>query len=159
MNRLFAFFFIFLIGISFVSSLSLSVHVPEKYLDVVAGERIYFEINVKYPENPQRKDLRLRYEILDAQDNLITQTKTLKAVETQASFIDFLIVPENTEKGLYFINIIIEDYEDLSEEVSTSFNVIGSLSTGIEPYFIVLISGILFLGILVVIFIFKLKKK
>jgi len=35
-----------------VAALSISVHVPEKYTDVEAGERFYFEIDVKYPENP-----------------------------------------------------------------------------------------------------------
>src|SRR3989339_157453 len=75
-----------------VSALSVAVHVPEKYTDVVAGERFYFEIEVKYPENPKRKDLKLNYEIIDSDGKLIAQSKVLKAVETQASFIDFFII-------------------------------------------------------------------
>ncbi len=79
-----------LLSLTFISALSVIVHVPEKYTDVVAGERFYFEIEVKYPENPSRKDLRLNYEIL--KDNeIIAQAKVLKAIETQASFMDFIL--------------------------------------------------------------------
>ncbi|MCH7850130.1 MAG: hypothetical protein IH845_00620, partial [Nanoarchaeota archaeon] len=42
------------IGMASVSALSIVVHVPEKYVDVQAGERFYFEIEIKYPENPSR---------------------------------------------------------------------------------------------------------
>jgi len=81
------------INLTSVSALSLVVHVPEKYTDVHAGERVYFEIEVKYPENPTRKDLRLNYDIL--KDNaIISQAQVLKAIETQASFIDFIVIPE-----------------------------------------------------------------
>ena len=34
------------ISITSVSALSVAVHVPEKYTDVIAGERFYFEIEV-----------------------------------------------------------------------------------------------------------------
>ena len=88
------------ISMASVSALSIVVHVPEKYTDVVAGERFYFEIEIKYPENPSRKDLRLNYEIM--KDNeVIAQAKVLKAIETQASFMDFIVIPFRI--SLFFI--------------------------------------------------------
>jgi len=142
-----------------VSALSLAVHIPEKYTDVAAGERLYFEIEVKYPENPSRKDLRLEYEITTIEGELIAQSKVLKAVETQASFVDFIIIPESAETGLHKINVVIKDYEGLEEEISASFNIIGGKSDQIKIYFFALFGFVIFLGILVIVDIFFLRKR
>ena len=107
-------FVLSLFSLTSVSALSIVVHVPEKYTDVIAGERFYFEIEVKYPENPSRKDLRLNYEIMK-DGEVIAQSKVLKAVETQASFMDFIVIPESAEKGMHIIKVKIADYEDLNE--------------------------------------------
>lgn len=162
MNKLFTIFFILLIAVNIltpVSSLSISTHVPEKYTDVIAGERFYFEISIKYPENPRRKDLRLEYEILDIDGKLIAQSKVLKAIETQASFIDFIVIPESVNSGLHIINIKITDYESLSEEVSASFQVTKSSTEDIMLYLILILGAVLLVGLLVIVTIFKVRKK
>ena len=130
-------------------ALSIVTHVPEKYTDVIAGERFYFEIEIKSPENPRRKDLRLEYEIIK-DDEVIAQSKVLKAVETQASFMDFIVIPESAEAGLHVINVKISDYENLSEEVSASFQVVSSGSEQIKTYFFVLLGAVGVVGGLVV---------
>lgn len=132
------------------SALSVATHVPEKYTNVQAGERFYFDIEIKYPENPSRKDLRLNYEILK-DDEIIAQAKVLKAVETQASFIDFIVIPETAETGLHIIKIKISDYEDLSEEVEASFHVIGKESDQIMLYLFIILGAVILVAILVVI--------
>ena len=134
-----------------VSALSLVVHVPEKYTDVTAGERFYFEIEIKYPENPSRKDLRLEYEILTQDGDLISQAKALKAVETQASFVDFIVIPESAKGGLHIINIKVKDYESLSEEVGSSFHVKSAGADDITIYLMIILGAIVFVGILVVV--------
>lgn len=137
-----------LINISSASALSIVVHVPEKYIDVYAGDRFYFEIEVKYPENPSRKDLTLDYEILK-DNNVIAKSKVLKAIETQASFIDYIVIPESAETGMYMINVKISDYEGLSEEVSASFHIINDKSVEIKMYFLILLGVISVVGGLV----------
>ena len=141
-----------------VYALSIMVHVPEKYTDVEAGERFYFEIEIKYPENPSRKDLRLEYEI-KKDDETIAQSKLLKAVETQASFMDFIVIPESAETGLYVINVKVSDYERLSEEVSASFHVVGEKGAQLRKYFLILLGVIILVGGLVVINIVVSRKK
>lgn len=141
-----------------VSALSIIVHVPEKYTDVIAGERFYFEIEVKYPENPSRKDLRLNYEI-SKDGEIIAQSKVLKAIGTQASFIDFIVIPESAKKGLHIIQVKIQDYEDLSEVVEASFHVTKSENEQLMNYFFILLLSIIVVGILVVVNIFLNKKK
>ena len=138
------------VSIASVSALSIVVHVPEKYTDVSAGERFYFEIEVKYPENPSRKDLRLNYEILN-DDEVIAQSKVLKAIETQASFIDFIVIPESAESGLHIIKVKISDYKGLSKEVSASFHVTSAGSGQIKTYFFILLGATIFVGLLVLI--------
>ncbi len=140
------------------SALSISVHVPEKYTEVNAGERLYFEIEVKYPENPSRKDLKLSYEVIDSEGNLIAQAKVLKAIETQASFIDFIIVPENAKSGLHIIKVNVEDYENLRESVESSFHVSSGGFNQIKLYFFVLLGAVILVGILVLVSIFEKKK-
>lgn len=160
MNKIFFILIgIFVFSMVNVSSLSVVVHVPEKYSEVEAGDRFYFDIEVKYPENPQRKDLRLEYEIRTIEGDLVAQAKVLKAVETQASFIDFIALPQNAESGLYTVNVKIQDYESLSEEVSSSFNVIGSKTDQIKIYFFIIFAAIVAVGILVVISVRSLKRK
>jgi len=143
-------FFVFF-SIAFISALNIVVHVPEKYTDVQAGERFYFEIEIKFPENPSRKDLRLDYEIIDENNNRLAQSKVLKAIETQASFIDFIVIPKSAETGLHTIKVGISDYESLSEEVEASFHIVGSGTDQIKFYFFILFGVIVLVGILVVI--------
>ena len=142
-----------------VSALSVAVHVPEKYTDVVAGERFYFEIEVKYPENPKRKDLKLNYEIIDSDGKIIAQSKVLKAVETQASFIDFIVIPESASKGLYIIRVKIADYEDLSEEVEASFQIVGSGFGQVQIYFFIILGVLILVAILVIASLFVTRRR
>ena len=145
-------FIVFFNNLSYASALSVVVHVPEKYTDIQAGERFYFEIEIKYPENPSRKDLRLNFEI-SKDDEVIAQSKVLKAIETQASFIDFIVIPESAETGLHIIKVKISDYEGLSKEVSASFHVTSAGSGQIKTYFFILLGATILVGILVVIII------
>ena len=147
------------LSLASVSALSIVVHVPEKYTDVQAGERFYFEIGVEYPENPSRKDLRLNYEILTQEGEVIAQSKILKAIETQASFIDYILIPESAETCRCNIIIKISDYGDLSEEVSTSFNIVSKKTEQIKTYFFILLAATILVGILVVINIIIRRKR
>lgn len=149
--------FLFLALVKSVFALNINVHVPEKYTDVEAGERLYFEVEIKYPENPKRKDLRLEYEIKE-DGKIIANAKFLKAVETQASFMDYIVIPESAEKGLHIINVAISDYENLKEEVSASFQITGSKKDQLKNYFLILLGVILIVVLLVVIEIVLVKK-
>lgn len=149
---------LFLLVFNFLSpvsalALSIAIHVPEKYTDVEAGERFYFEMEIKYPENPIRRDLILQYEI-KKDGEIIAQSKFLKAIETQASFMDFIVIPESTDKGLYIINVTIRDYEGLEEEVSASFQVTGGRRAQLRIYFLIFLSAFSFVALLIMIQLF-----
>jgi len=137
-------------------ALSINVHIPEKYTDVQAGERLYFELEIVYPENPTRKDLRLEYEIMKGSE-VITTSKFLKAVETQASFMDYVVIPDSAKAGLYKINVHIQDYSQLNEEASASFHVIAKYDE-LRTYFFIILAAIGLLGIVISWEIYRLKK-
>ncbi|MCX6795879.1 MAG: hypothetical protein NTW06_00045, partial [Candidatus Falkowbacteria bacterium] len=67
-----------------VSAMSISVGIPEKYSEIRAGEKVYFETEVKWPENVGRKDLRIEYSVKDKNGQDVAYLKVLKAIETQA---------------------------------------------------------------------------
>jgi len=158
---LLAIFVFSLINFPSVFALNLAVHVPEKYTDIRAGDRFYFEIEIKYPENPKRKDLKLEYQIKNQDGDVISQAKVLKAIETQASFIDFIVIPESAETGMHEVNVKVKDYESLSEEVSASFHIIGQKSDEMKFYFLVVLGFLVFVGMMIAgsIVLIKLKAK
>ena len=141
-----------------VSALSAVVHVPENYVEVITGERFYFEVGIKYPENPSRKDLALNYEVLTQDGKVIAQAKVLKAVETQASFIDFIIIPEIADSGMHIIKVKISDYESLEEEVEASFHVVSGSGGKIRLYFFILLGAVVLVAGLVVWQILELRR-
>jgi len=130
-----------------VEAMSLNVHIPEKYTNVKAGERLYFEVEIRYPENLSRKDLRLEYQIVEG-DKVISESKVLKAIETQASFMDYIVIPEVSKSGLHKINLRLSDYENMTQEVYATFNVASTLDQ-MKVYFFILIGSIVLLGVVV----------
>ena len=148
---------ILLLGLSSVSAISITANIPEKYQEVYPGDRLYFEIAVKYPENPTRVDLRLNY-IIEKDGEVVTRAKALKAVETQASFLDYIIIPEGSPTSFHDLKIEVRDYGDLEEEVSTGFKLAERGLDRIAKYFFIIVGGMTFLGILIMIDIFRRKK-
>jgi len=146
------------INIISVSALSITVNVPEKYNEVNAGERFYFEISVKYPENPTRIDLRLTYEVIDKNGEVIASAKALKAVEIQASFIDFIVLPDDMDLGKHDISISVRDYGDLDEKVGASFNVTKNRVETLFTIVYVLIGAVLLLAVLIVIVLIRRRR-
>ncbi len=130
-------------------ALDISATIQDGYTQVVPGDRLYFEVDVKYPENNGRKDLRLTYDIVQ-NNKTVSEEKVLKAVETQASFIDYIVVPKGANSGLTTLQITIEDYQGLNKNVSASFTVLKGRDA-IQSYFFILLGAIGLVMVLVVI--------
>ena len=101
------------------------------------------------PENPARIDLRLNYEVRNSVGELVAQAKVLKAIQTQASFIDSIVLPDNLESGLHTIDILINDYGDMNEKVGSSFTVISEGTDKITMYFFIIMGSVIFLAVIV----------
>lgn len=129
-------------------ALSITAHISDQSVEVIGGDRLYFEIDIKYPENPRRKDLRLEYQIVEGGE-VIASEKVLRAIETQASFLDYIVVPQSVQSGTKELRVIIEDYETLHREVSSSFHVLKGKNQ-VEVYFFIIIGAVLLVAVLVV---------
>jgi len=127
-----------------VSALDLSVNILEKYHNVRAGEAIYFEIKIQEPERIGRHDVSLEYKVKRA-NKVLVSFKELKAIETQASFIEAIKIPDYAESGAYFLSVTIDE----SEIVEVSFNVRGAEEDRTQYYFLIIFSSMVVVGILV----------
>ena len=103
--------------------------------------------------------MRLEYKVVDTEGNLVAQSKVLKAVETQASFIDSIAIPKSLANGVYILNLNMLDYQELNEEVSTSFHVVTLEADRIKSYFYILLVVVSFVAVLVLYDLFGRKKK
>jgi hypothetical protein len=130
-------------------ALNITARISDQYTEIAGGDRLYFEIEIKYPENPRRKDLRLEYQIIE-DDKIIASEKVLRAVETQVSFLDYVVVPQSAKSGIKTLNVVIKDYETLHQEVSASFRVLKGRNQ-LEAYFFILLGAILLVVVLVII--------
>ncbi len=129
------------------AALNVSVRIGDQYTEVAAGDRLYFHVEIKYPENFGRRDLRIEYQILEDGD-VIARQKVLRAVETQLSFLDYIVMPEGAKSGTDELKVIIEDYEDLHQEASATFTVHKGINE-IQIYFFILLGAIALVGLLV----------
>jgi hypothetical protein len=130
-------------GVSRAASATLDI--PDKYATVEAGDRLYFSLTILYPENDRRQDLRIKYVVRDGDETVATDS-VLKAVETQASFTDYVAIPADAKAGLYTVEADIDSYDGtLDEQVSASFQVVPSEDYA-ATYFYILLGTILAVG-------------
>ncbi|HVU06714.1 MAG TPA: hypothetical protein VHE10_02935 [Candidatus Paceibacterota bacterium] len=101
---------------------SVTVYVPEKYASVHAGERLYFQIEALFPENDMRRDFQISYRVLE-DGKPIADAEFVKAIETQASFVDFVIVPEKAKAGRHAIEVRVSNAQVTDAKASASFDV------------------------------------
>ncbi len=149
----------FILSTSLVSAMSATVNIPEEFSEVNAGERVYFETEIKWPSNDRRQDLRIEYSIRGNDDEEIAYLQVLKAIETQASFMEFVNIPESTQEGVYRVYLTITDYEDMEKEIAASFNVRRSSNNKIYTYFLVILGVLALIAIIVSTELFVLIKK
>ncbi len=139
-------------------ALSLDAIISDQSTQVAGGDRLYFEVDIKYPENTIRQDLRLEYQIKE-NGRVIETEKVLRAVETQASFLDYIVVSKNTKGGIHELNVIVKDYKgDINESVSATFNVTKGMDE-ITKYFFIILAVILFVALLVIVQIFVISRR
>jgi hypothetical protein len=124
-----------------LKGLELSIEVPEKYQNVRAGEMLQFKVELKNIQKAGRHDIQLDYYIKKNEITL-AHRRELKAIETQASFLSSIKVPEETLPGLYNIEV------QINEERSSigTFYVKSSEVGQIRTYLIILIIVIVVVG-------------
>lgn len=129
-------------------AMSATVNIPENYAEVLAGETVYVETEIKWPENDYRKDLIIEYSIKDKDGVEIAYLKTLKAVETQASFMESIAIPASTAAGTYRVDVSIMDYEDLNQDITASFKVVEEGRDVFNTYLVIIMGVVVLVAVL-----------
>ena len=124
-----------------LKGLEVSVIVPEKYQRVQAGEMLQFQISLKNILASGRHDVQLDYYV-KKNEIIVAHRRELKAVETQASFLSSIKVPEETLPGIYTVEVQINE----EENALATFYVKSSEIGQIRLYLIILIIAILLVG-------------
>ncbi len=137
-----------------IEGLEASVVVPEKYQRVQAGEMLQFQIVLKNIEIAGRQDIQLDYYI-KKNEITINHRRELKAVETQASFLSSIKVPEETLPGIYNIEVDINEQKTALATFYVTSNEVGQIRT----YLIFLIIAILVVGGMIAWELHKLTRK
>ncbi len=141
-----------------VHALNIAARIGDQSTEVIGGDRLYFEVEIKYPENTTRKDLRLEYQILE-EEKVIASEKVLRAVETQASFLDYIVVPKSAKSGVHDLSVIITDYDGtLDKSVSATFKVLKGADQ-VTTYFFIILGAILLVAVLVIIQIISTRRR
>jgi hypothetical protein len=112
---IFLFFGIILINLGYVTSqadISLSVDVYPKSLVASAGDEILLQINLVQLLDQKRKDVVLSLSLVDINNKSIYESRQSIALETQASIVERLNLPDNIEEGNYNINIEVFDVNE-----------------------------------------------
>jgi len=132
------------IGEGELSGLEVAVFVPEKYQNVQAGEMLQFQTSLKNIQIAGRHDIQLDYYI-KKNEITITHRRELKAVETQASFLASIKVPEETLPGIYNIEVEINEIESALATFYVKSSDVGQIRT----YLIILIVAIVLVGAMI----------
>ncbi|MFH1181897.1 MAG: hypothetical protein V1702_02980, partial [Candidatus Woesearchaeota archaeon] len=151
--------FAFLLVPKLASAMSATINIPEKYSEVSAGEKVYFETDIKWPENTERQDLKIEYSIKGQNGEELAYLKVLKAIETQASFMDSISIPESAKAGTYKIFLSIKDYNELNQEVAASFKIVGKKEDSFRFYLLIILGVVGLFAIIVTIELFILIRK
>ena len=136
------------------SGLELSVEVPGKYQDVNPGETLQFQITIKNLEKSGRHDIQLDYYI-KKNEVVLANRREIKAIETQASILSSIEVPEGLLPGRY--DIVVEINEE--KRALDTFYVRSSELTQIKIYIVILTIAILVVGVLISFELRKLGKR
>ena len=129
-----------------VYALDVSVDVPSKYRVVHPGDDLQFQVTVKDIAVVRRHDISLTYTLKDG-EQVISTSRELKAIETQASFLSQLAIPPSISPGSYTLQVTINDKEraESTVVVEEEASAIGSL----KAYLLMLTIVILFVGAII----------
>jgi uncharacterized membrane protein len=131
---------------------NLDIDLPDTYKNVNPGAEVWFTIKLLNLANTDRIDVTLKYDLIDENSNvLVTKTKTV-AIETQASFVADLKVPDKTKPGNYYVLVNMDSPLGNSSS-KASFKVVTSKSNMLLYYYI---TGLIIL-ILIIFFIIRSK--
>jgi len=137
--RCFLFLLISLINIGYVASqenVVLSISIEPEYSIVSVGDKVIMQINLIQLGDQKRRDVIVSLSLIDNENKTIYESTQTIALETRASLVSQLRIPENTDNGIYEVNAKILDMteKNLLGKASKEIVVEKSVVTRIDVY-------------------------
>jgi len=126
-------------------SFNVEIELPSTYQNVNPGSDVWFTIKLLNLANSQRVDVTLNYDILNSEGISIIHNAKTVAIETQASFVADLKIPENTPPGEYSVTVMVNS--SLGESNASSVLRVSKVKKDLILYYIT--AGVILLILLV----------
>lgn len=128
-------------------SSNLEIEIPSRYSSVDSGEQIYFTTRLMNLAQIGRRDVTLTYEIVDSSEKILVSKSETVAVETQASFVNNLIIPEGTLAGDYTLRVTLSENGSTSS-TEHSFKV-SQIETEEKDYSLIVVVGAIIILVII----------
>jgi hypothetical protein len=92
-----------------VYSNNLELEIPSEYRHITPGGKIWFTSKITTLGNLERRDITLKYTLLDSSQKVVTSRSETMAIETQASFIGSLDIPLESQLGQHELIVELEE--------------------------------------------------
>ena len=153
----FLFLVINLITIGYVSSqesVTLSIKIEPEYSIVSIGDNVIMQINLIQLGDQKRRDVIVSISLIDTENKTIDRSTQTIALETRASLVSQLRIPENTDNGIYKVNAEVFDMSEKSLLGKASKDIIieRSIVTREDVYLVGFFLGIILLFVLIVLY-------
>jgi len=124
-------------------AIDVSVSIPDKYQEIGVGGTLFFKVDLQDQQNVGRHDISLKYDVKKGGDeDIIVSSRELKAIETQASFLSSIMIPNSAESGIYNIVVTVND----KESASAAFYIRGLSTEGTIDFYLVILFTIVVIG-------------
>ncbi len=107
------------------TSSNIEVEIQSDYKTSSPGDEIWFTVKLMNLADVGRRDVILEYLIYDSNNEKILSKSEAVAIETQASFVNSIQLPQNINEGNYIlrVNLISTEKEQISG-TEVSFNIL-----------------------------------
>ncbi|MBR9704658.1 hypothetical protein GOV12_04550 [Candidatus Pacearchaeota archaeon] len=134
-------------------SSNLILDIPESHKKINPGEDIWFTLKLLNLANENRIDVTITFEIKDSDNSIIISKSETVAIETQASFVRQLKIPDESPNGRYniYAKVIYPDNNEVFAQNSFEVSNLSEKNSFPMYYTILIIFAIILLTIIILI--------
>jgi hypothetical protein len=107
---------------------NLEVEIPQEYHSIEPGTKLIFTTKLLQLTDIGRRDVTLKYEILNQQNQVVLTKSETVAVQTQASFVGNIDIPASVEEGTHSLKVTLISETEQNPEALATFSILSESS-------------------------------
>jgi len=131
-------------------AINLEIVIPDSYKKTVKGNKIYFTINLLNLGANQRFDVTLKYDLLNKNNEILATNSKTVAIETQASIVGNLDIPDKLSQGEYLLRATVF-YPEGESKAETTIYIKEKEDINPFYYLIIFFVALVLLGLIIII--------